>query len=107
MIFATPFNASQISHAAYPCPLTPGHIWQHRNHLVAILSATNHLPQFVFLGELALKLIKLSHEILARPKYSFFGSNLTIGLNSKLEIREERMRDLKRSQHFLCFYRQE
>ena len=33
--------------------------------LVAILSTTDHLPQLIFLGELALKLIKLSDKVLA------------------------------------------
>jgi hypothetical protein len=34
-------------------------------YLVAILSATDHLPKLIFLGELALELIKLSDKVLA------------------------------------------
>jgi hypothetical protein len=83
----------QPSCAAYPCPSTPGHVWLQRIPLLAILGAANHLSQLVFLGELA--------------KYCFLRSDLAIGLNAKLERREERMRDLKRSQHFLEVYREE
>lgn len=54
----------------------------------------SHLLQLEFFRELLVKLLQLSDELTACLDDSGFGRDLAIGVNTKLEGRKERMRDL-------------
>ena len=58
------------------------------------IAVADHLAKLEFLSELSGEHSKIVHELTASLDYSFFGFDVAICLHTKLELSDERMRNL-------------
>lgn len=67
--------------------------------VLLLLSRSHHLAQLILLGEFTGENTQVLDQVVARRDHSILGGDLAVGLNTELELRNQRVRHLDAGQY--------